>query len=198
MYSNPRVTAADRRRALPALLAAVTAVLAVAGCEPVQVTTTVQPQPSATAPVATAPTAPPPATAAATPVPAPAATASQLGYLWLPLSEVPDGMVVQASQSHADATSFVLLLANPAGVGLQVSGGTAAQRPSSPPVQAVTVRGQQGSAYTTGGGFTVYWVEGGRPFEIIANGRTLPATLDLAFRFQAMDLQTWRQRVGAA
>jgi hypothetical protein len=105
----------------------------------------------------------------------------------------------QASQSRADATSFVLMLANPgSGVFLSVSGGAAARRPSSPAVQAVTVRGQQGSVYTTGAGYTVFWMEGSQPYELIANGRTLQAVLDLAFRLQTMDVQSWRQRVGTA
>jgi hypothetical protein len=163
----------------PTFLVAV-ALAAAAGCEPVPVAT-VQPT--------SKPAVEPSARAAPTPAPP--------TYLWAP--RPPAGMTVRAPASHADSTSFVLQLANPgqAGVEMTISGGAAVQRPNSRPAEAVTIRSQPGSAYTTGAGWTVVWEEGGQSYEIIAL-LSLQQVLDAAFRLQLVDLGTWRQRVAAA
>jgi hypothetical protein len=161
-------------------LAPLAAVLAVAACAPAQPATPGGPA-SAT-------------TAAATPAPTP--PGGQLAYLWLP--QAPTGMAIQASASRADGTSFVLqFLDKRQGSFLMVAGGAAVQRPNAPPTRTVTVRGQAGSAYTTGEGYTVLWQEDGHPYEVSAL-MGLQTVLDTAAQLEVLDLRTWQQRVAAA
>jgi beta-lactamase class A len=90
----------------------------------------------------------------------------ELGYVWP--SRVPDGLVVQQETSAADERSFTLELIDPADPQrtLTLRGGEGVTAPPAVGSKPITVRGQDGLAFTTGAGYLIYWQEQGQPYAI--------------------------------
>ncbi len=154
-------------------------------------------QATATAP----PTAPmTEATATATPLPTPDASMTPAPtsqtYLWP--AALPEPLAIVSGESYADPTGFGLTLTDATGGQLraQIGGGAHAQFTGDPRpgAQPVTIRGQAGYKFTTGAGWSLYWVEDDTPYSIIGG---LPR--DMAFAvadgLEPVDLTTWQQRL---
>ncbi len=75
------------------------------------------------------------------------------------------------------------------------SGG--ANRPPPSRGQAVRVRGQAGTAFTTGAGYAVYWTEDRQAYGIVS-GLGLQSVLALAEGLEPLDLPTMQRRLAAA
>jgi heat shock protein HslJ len=165
-----------------------------------QVTATVTPaaeQPTTTA-LPTAAT--PEATATATPLPTPGASItpapSSQTYLWP--AALPEPLAIVSGESYADPTGFVLTLTDATGGQLyaQIGGGAHAQFTGDPRpgAQPVTIRGQAGYEFTTGAGWSLYWVEDGTPYSIIS-GIPREMAFAVADGLEPVDLTTWQQRL---
>ena len=121
-----------------------------------------------------------------------------LKYLW------PGRNVVELSVhpephggSSANETGFTLNLYRPHSVrpDATITGGTAVTVPGfhrGP----ITVRGQAGTSYASGADYSILWMEGGQPYKINSVGSlSLNDLVALAENLEAIDLQTFRQRI---
>ncbi len=126
--------------------------------------------------------------------------AAMLAYLWP--NELPTGWVIRADRSTADPTAFALELsdpANPQGV-IIIRGGSGSPTASGPPhaegTQPVTIRGQEGVVFSTGGGAAYYWREDGQPYSIegFISPQEVPAWVNA---LEPLDLSTWQARLAA-
>jgi hypothetical protein len=121
-----------------------------------------------------------------------------LRYFWP--NQIPSGYVVVKDQSFANDTSYTLQLAKYSSHGglLTIKGGAGSEAPRNRAgAEAITVRGQQGVAYRDGGGYSIYWVEDGRPYAIIGP-LWLDNTLALANALDTLSLNSWKQRLNEA
>ncbi len=131
--------------------------------------------PAAEQATATAPPAPatPEATATVTPLPTPDASMTPIPpsqtYLWP--AALPEPLAIVPGESYANPTGFVLTLTDATGGQhrARIGGGAHAQFTGDPRpgAQPVTIRGQAGYEFTTGGGWSLYWVEDGTHYSII-------------------------------
>ena len=114
-------------------------------------------------------------------------------YLWPTV--LPHGLVIVAQGTGADATGFELRLVDPSGgqFNTTVLGGPARVTPPAHAQQSVTIRGHAGVAFTTGAGYSLYWIEGSWPYQI-SGGLGLDEALQLANGLEALPLDDWRQR----
>lgn len=141
------------------------------------------------------PTLPPlPTDPATAPTVDPAATPL---YLW-PAS-VPEDLTIDPEQSAADETGFVLELSDASGeLQATILGGTyvTASPPDEPPFGAETtdVRGNEGYAFSTGGGWSLNWREQGTHISIEGSiPRQMAFTI--AETLEPIDLDTWQARL---
>jgi hypothetical protein len=141
------------------------------------------------------PTLPPlPTDPATEPTADPAATPL---YLW-PAS-VPESLTIDPEQSAADETGFVLELSDASGeLQATILGGTyvTASPPDDPPFGAETtdVRGNEGYAFSTGGGWSLNWREQGTHISIEGSvPRQMAFTI--AETLEPVDLDTWQARL---
>ena len=118
-----------------------------------------------------------------------------LNYYWP--SFIPQPLVVQPAKSSASETMYNLRLEQPGGgqFDVTISGGAAGEAPGRNG-QAVTVRGQRGTAFTTGAGYTVIWSEQGQVYTV-SGGLGLRDTLAVADGLEQIDLATFRRRLAA-
>ena len=116
-----------------------------------------------------------------------------LKYYWP--SFIPAQLVIQPAKSFASETSYSLRLEQPGGgqFDATISGGAAGEPPPGRS-QAVTVRGQRGTAFTTGAGYTVIWNEQGQVYAV-SGGLGLRDTLAVANGLEHIDLATFRRRL---
>ena len=115
-------------------------------------------------------------------------------YLWP--SAPPHGLVIRSQDTRADNSGFVIVLTQPSGgqPDATLSGGYGFfSPPPRGPGVAVTVRGNSGAAYTTGGVTFISWTENGWPYSI--NG-TLSQEELLAFvdGMEVLPLARWQER----
>ncbi|HUP28023.1 MAG TPA: DUF4367 domain-containing protein, partial [Chloroflexia bacterium] len=128
-------------------------------------------------------------------VPTPAATS--LSYMWP--KKVPQGLVIRKAKSSAGPTMFTLALEDPAGGQFYatVTGGPDSTA-TNPPARgtAIVVRGQPGTLFTTGAGYSVFWREAGQPYAVVG-GLPREDALALAESLEPLDLATWSARLQA-
>lgn len=122
-------------------------------------------------------------------------TARRLKYFWPTVT--PQQMVVQRAESGATETAYNLQLTQPDGQFFAtVTGGVGSEAPQRAGGTSVIVRGVRGVAYTTGAGYSLFWTENGRPYAI-RGGLPLPDAMRLAEGLEALDRQTWNERLTA-
>lgn len=114
-------------------------------------------------------------------------------YFWPTF--IPQGMLVQPTGSFASETLYMLKLEQPGGgqFSVTISGGAAGEAPGRNG-QAVTIRGQQGTAFTTGAGYTVIWTEQGQVYAV-TGGLGLQDTLAIGNGLEVVDLAAWQRRL---
>jgi hypothetical protein len=145
-----------------------------------------------------APTVPPlPTDPATEPTIDPAATPL---YLW-PAS-LPEPLAIDPAQSAADETGFVLELSDASGeLQATILGGTyvTAAPVDDPPFGAepTTIRGNEGYALNTGGGWGLHWREQDTHLSVVGN---LPREMafTIAESLEPVDLDTWQERLAQA
>jgi len=121
-----------------------------------------------------------------------------LRYFWP--NQMPNGFVAVKNQSFANDSSFSLSLANYGTHGgfITVKGGAGSEAPvAQVGAESVTVRGQPGTAYRNGGGYSVYWIEEGRPYAVIST-MWIDNTLALTNALDSIPLDAWKQRLNQA
>jgi hypothetical protein len=146
--------------------------------------------------VAAAPTSAPQPTVQANPTPQ---GSTAFKYFW-PTS-LPAGLVIEPAQSSADERAFSLEIAAPDGgqSSATIMGGPASQALQPPPAtgsKPITIRGQQGLAFSTGAGVSLFWQEGGQQYAIRSSLGQEDA-LALAESLESLDLATWKGRLAA-
>jgi hypothetical protein len=122
-------------------------------------------------------------------------TSRPLRYFWP--KQVPRGFEIKRGQSFADDTRFELHVAEPNDGQFRatIQGGVGSELPRRHPgTRTVTVRGQQGTAFTTGAGYAIFWIEDERPYAITGN-LGLDAALNLAEQLEPLSLSAWNQRL---
>jgi hypothetical protein len=132
------------------------------------------------------------------PLVTPTATPSgPLVYYWP--SGFPKGLVVDAIESSADESGFVLGLISPGNEwSAVIKGGSKADLNEfcNDLYEPGVVHGQQGFISTgTGAGFGVAWRENGHPYVIGGSGMSLAEVQELADTLESVDLIEWRQRL---
>lgn len=60
--------------------------------------------------------------------------------------------------------------------------------------EPIPLRGHDGSMFTTGAGYTLFWDEAGCPYQV-GGGLTLEDALLLAEALEPVTLDTWQQRL---
>ena len=125
--------------------------------------------------------------------PKPDAPQGTLKYMWP--TRIPQGLAIVKSKSSANEVSFMLQLEQPGGGQFYATITGGAGTPAKPPRgTAVTVRGQQGTLFTTGAGYSVYWDEGGVPYAIVG-GLARNDALALAESLEPINLTIWQVRL---
>lgn len=109
--------------------------------------------------------------------------------------------MIQPDQSSADERAFSLEIAAPDGgqFSATIMGGPASQALQPPPAagsKSITIRGQQGLAFSTGAGVSLFWQEGGQQYAIRSSLGQEDA-LALAESLESLDLTTWKGRLAA-
>lgn len=116
-------------------------------------------------------------------------------YLWP--TQFPRRLIVDADQSSATVDGFVLTLVDQAGGQWYATvrgGDDYAVREPPYGAEPIPIRGQDGFVFTTGAGYSLFWQEAGSPCQV-AGGLTLEDALLLAESLEAVDLETWQQRL---
>lgn len=176
-----------------ALLVASLLLLAACGSTPAASDTSVSPvATSAARPLTTQPAA------EVSSAPASAAASAELRYYWP--TTLPQAMRLVPVESSASDTMFVVNFAAPnTQWNATLTGGStsrAAQLPTGR-TQDVTVRGQQGIAFSTGAGYSLFWQEDGQPYAVLSSLSREDA-LAFANGLQAVDRQAWLAQLEAS
>jgi hypothetical protein len=119
-------------------------------------------------------------------------------YLWP--SSVPESLTIDPEQSAADETGFVLELSDAGGElnATILSGGyvTAPPLDEAPfGAEEVSIRGNEGYAFSTGGGWSLVWREQGTRVSIEG---VIPREMafTLAEALEPVERETWQERLG--
>lgn len=124
-------------------------------------------------------------------------TTAAVRYFWPAL--IPEGLVVQPATSMVDERSFTLELIDPDNAQRTLRLRSAPELPPPPATgsTAISVRGQQGVAFTTGAGFLIHWQEHGQPYTIA--GFFGPEELvAIAESLEPMIQADWQARLSAS
>jgi hypothetical protein len=121
-------------------------------------------------------------------------------YLWP--DSVPESLTIDPEQSAADETGFVLELSDAGGeLNATILGGgyvTAPPLDEAPfGAEEVSIRGNEGYAFSTGGGWSLAWREQGTRISIEG---VIPREMafTLAEALEPVELETWQERLGQA
>jgi len=123
-------------------------------------------------------------------------TSSDLHYYWP--KTLPEGFALNVSNSGASDNGFALEFINPSMGSLNISGGNYVQLVHCSATDAIPqiVKGFDGCfPQSTGGGFSIQWVEGGIPYSVGGLGLSRDSAHQIAEQLESLDMNTWQERL---
>ncbi len=123
-------------------------------------------------------------------------TSLELRYYWP--TTLPEGFVLDTSNSGASENGFTLEFINPSIGTIRILGGEYASQYEYCPADSIpqVVKGFNGCfPQSTGGGFSVQWKEGNFPYLVGGFGLSRDLALQIAEQLETLDINTWRERL---
>lgn len=121
---------------------------------------------------------------------------SGLHYYWP--TTLPEGFVLNTSNSDASDNGFTLEFIDPSMGTINISGGNYVELVHCAATDAIPqiVRGFDGCfPQTTGGGFSIQWVEGGVSYSVGGLGLSRDLAHQIAEQLESLDITTWKERL---